>query len=135
MIKAIFWDFFGVINIDGKLNPEVAKFIKLNKNKYKFAILSASNIDLRPWLEENGILDLFKLVQITSEVNLTKTDPNFYIKALEAINLKPNETLFIDDIQSYLDVAAKLGIKTELYNGQKFDELCSEIIFNSQQYH
>jgi putative hydrolase of the HAD superfamily len=123
MIKAIFWDFFGVINIDGKLNPEVAKFIKLNKNKYKFAILSASNIDLRPWLKENGILDLFKLVQITSEVNLTKTEPNFYIKALEAINLKPNETLFIDDIQSYLDVAAKLGIKTKLYTDQSLVNL------------
>jgi HAD superfamily hydrolase (TIGR01509 family) len=123
MIKAIFWDFFGVINIDGKLNPEVAKFIKLNKNKYKFAILSASNIDLRPWLKENGILDLFKLVQITSEVNLTKTDPNFYIKALEKLNVKANEALFVDDIQSYLDVASKLGIKTELYTGQSLVNL------------
>jgi putative hydrolase of the HAD superfamily len=123
MIKAIFWDFFGVINIDGKLNPEVAKFIKLNKNKYKFAILSASNSDLRPWLKDEDILDYFSLIQITSEVNLTKTDPNFYIKALEAINLKPNETLFIDDIQSYLDVASKLGIKTKLYTGQSLVNL------------
>lgn len=123
MIKAIFWDFFGVINIDGKLNPEVAKFIKLNKNKYKFAILSASNLDLRPWLKDEDILDYFSLIQITSEVNLTKTDPNFYIKALEAINLKPNETLFIDDIRSYLDVASKLGIKTKLYTGQSLVNL------------
>ena len=123
MIKAIFWDFFGVINIDGKLNPEVAKFIKLNKNKYKFAILSASNSDLRPWLKDEDILDYFSLIQITSEVNLTKTDPNFYLKALEAINLKPNETLFIDDIQSYLDVASKLGIKTKLYTGQSLVNL------------
>jgi HAD superfamily hydrolase (TIGR01509 family) len=123
MIKAIFWDFFGVINIDGKLNPEVAKFIKLNKNKYKFAILSASNVDLKPWLKDEDILDYFSLIQITSEVNLTKTDPNFYIKALEAINLKPNETLFIDDIQNYLDVASKLGIKTKLYMGQSLVNL------------
>lgn len=132
MIKAIFWDFFGVISIDGRLNPEVAKFIKLNKNKYKFAILSASNIDLRPWLKENGILDLFKLVQITSEVNLTKTDPNFYIKALEKLNVKANEALFVDDIQSYLDVASKLGIKTELYTGQKLGTSKSENIFSNQ---
>lgn len=123
MIKAIFWDFFGVINIDGKLNKEVSEFLKFNKDKYKFAILSASNTDLRPWLKDNDILDYFSLIQITSEVNLTKTDPNFYIKALEAINLKPNETLFIDDIQSYLDVAAKLGIKTQLYTQQSLANL------------
>lgn len=123
MIKAIFWDFFGVIYIDGKLNKEISDFLKSNKDKYKFAILSASNTDLRPWLKDEDILDYFSLIQITSEVNLTKTDPNFYIKALEAINLKPNETLFIDDIQSYLDVAAKLGIKTQLYTQQSLANL------------
>ena len=123
MIRAIFWDFFGVINIDGKLNKEISDFLKSNKGKYKFAILSASNTDLRPWLKDEDILDYFSLNQITSEVNLTKTDPNFYIKALEAINLKPNETLFIDDIQSYLDVAAKLGIKTQLYTQQSLANL------------
>jgi putative hydrolase of the HAD superfamily len=123
MIKAIFWDFFGVINIDGKLNQDVANFIEHNSKKYTFAILSASNVDLKPWLKDEDILDYFSLIQITSEVNLTKTDPNFYIKALEAINLKPNETLFIDDIQSYLDVASKLGIKTKLYTGQSLVNL------------
>ena len=123
MIKAIFWDFFGVINIDGKLNQDAANFIKNNSKKYTFAILSASNVDLKPWLKDEDILDYFSLIQITSEVNLTKTDPNFYIKALEAINLKPNETLFIDDIQSYLDVAAKLGIKTKLYTDQSLVNL------------
>lgn len=123
MIKAIFWDFFGVINIDGKLNKEISDFLKSNKGKYKFAILSASNTDLRPWLKDEDILDYFSLIQITSEVNLTKTDPNFYIKALEALNLKPNNTLFIDDMQSYLDVAAKLGIKTQLYTQQSLTNL------------
>ena len=123
MIKAIFWDFFGVINIDGKLNKEVSDFLKSNKDKYKFAILSASNTDLRPWLKDNDILDYFSLIQITSEVNLTKTDPKFYKKALEELNLKSNEALFIDDIQSYLDVAAKLGIKTELYRNQSLANL------------
>ena len=123
MIKSIFWDFFGVINIDGKLNKEVSDFLKSNKDKYKFAILSASNTDLRPWLKDEDILDYFSLIQITSEVNLTKTDPKFYEKALEELNLKSNEALFIDDIQSYLDVAAELGIKTELYRNQSLANL------------
>jgi|GEM_PF-1725968 len=118
MIKAIFWDFFGVINIDGKLNQDAANFIKNNSKKYTFAILSASNVDLKPWLKENGILKYFSLVQTTSELGLTKTDPKFYQNALNVLRLKPNEALFIDDIESYLKVGRSLDITTLLYDSR-----------------
>jgi len=123
MMKAIFWDFFGVINIDGKLNQDVANFIEHNSKKYTFAILSASNVDLKPWLKENGILEYFSLVQTTSELGLSKTDPKFYQNALNALNLKPSEVLFIDDIQSYLNVADKVGLKTTLYSVQLLSKI------------
>ena len=116
MIKAIFWDFFGVINIDGKLNQDAANFIKNNSKKYTFAILSASNVDLEPWLKENGILEYFSLVQTTSELGLSKTDPKFYQNALNELNLKPSEVLFIADIESYLKVGRSIDIITLLYD-------------------
>jgi putative hydrolase of the HAD superfamily len=119
MIKVIFWDFFGVINIDGQLNPEVAEFIKLNKDKYKFAILSASNVDLHPWLQQNAIDDCFDLVQITKELGMSKTAPSFYKAALDKLNTKAHEVLFVDDIESYLNVAKDLGINTLLYDSSQ----------------
>lgn len=131
MIKAIFWDFFGVINIDGKLNQDVANFIKNNSIKYAFAILSASEVDLRPWLEEKGILKYFSLVQTTSELGLSKTDPKFYQHALDELSLKPNEVLFIDDIESYLNVGKTLNVATLLYNYKKEISLqISELLSN-----
>ena len=126
MIRAIFWDFYGVINIEGHLNPEVAEFIKLSNGKYVFAILSASNKDLHPWLEQNNINEYFDLVQITKELGISKTDPNFYNSALNKLNIKPDEVLFVDDIESYLNVAKVLGINTLLYDSTQ--KLSSQIV-------
>ena len=116
MIKAIFWDFYGVINIQGQLNPELAEFIKRNKDEYRFAILSASDVDLHPWLQQNNIDRYFDLVQSTNELGIAKSDPRFYESALEKLKLRPHEAIFVDDTQHYLDVAAKLGVKAVLFD-------------------
>ena len=36
--------------------------------------------------------------------------------ALSKLNIKPDEVLFVDDIESYLNVAKVLGINTLLYD-------------------
>ena len=118
MIKAILWDFYGVINIDGQLNPDIAQYIKDNKDNYSFGILSASNHDLRPWLKENRIIKYFKIVQTTSELGLSKTSAEFYKVALESIGLQSDEVVFVDDIESYLNTAQSIGINTIKYNYQ-----------------
>ena len=116
MIKAIFWDFYGVINIQGQLNPELAEFIKRNKDEYRFAILSASDVDLHPWLQQNNIDRYFDLVQTTNELGIAKSDPRFYESALDKLKLRPHEAIFVDDTQQYLCVAAKLGVKAVLFD-------------------
>ena len=116
MIKAIFWDFYGVINIDGQLNPDVAQYIIDNNDKYAFAILSASNHDLGPWLKQNGIYQYFRLVQTTSELGLSKASTEFYKVALDRIGLKSNEVIFVDDIEGYLKIAQGIGINTIEYD-------------------
>ncbi len=129
MIKAIFWDFYGVINIDGEVNPEVAAFIKANNGKYKFAVLSAANSDLRPWLEEKGILDCFELVQTTKDLGVSKSDAKFYKHAMDQLFVNPEEVLFIDDIEGYLDIASRLGIRGIHYEyGKSIDNLLEGLL-------
>ena len=70
----------------------------------------------KPLEKENGILEYFSLIQTTSELGLSKTDPKFYQNALNALNLKPSEALFIDDIESYLKVGRSIDIITLLYD-------------------
>jgi HAD superfamily hydrolase (TIGR01509 family) len=119
MIKAIFWDFFGVINIDNEVNPDVAEFINSTKDKYRHAIMSASNVDLHPWLQHKGIDNYFELVQTTKAAGMSKTSTDFYKLAMDSLKIDANQIVFVDDIQSYLDVAKALGINTVQYDYSK----------------
>ena len=47
---------------------------------------------------------------------VSKSDPNFYKLALNKLNTKRYEVLFVDDIESYLNVTKVLGINTLLYD-------------------
>ena len=47
---------------------------------------------------------------------VSKSDPNFYKSALNKLNTKPYEVLFVDDIESYLNATKVLGINTLLYD-------------------
>ena len=45
------------------------------------------------------------------EMNCIKPDPEIYKKALKRMKLKPEETVFIDDIKKFVKGAEKIGIK------------------------
>ncbi|KAK4047841.1 hypothetical protein OIV83_005184 [Microbotryomycetes sp. JL201] len=55
---------------------------------------------------------LFDLFVESSVEGLRKPDPKFYQLALEKLDVKPEEVVFLDDIGHNLVAAKKLGIKT-----------------------
>jgi putative hydrolase of the HAD superfamily len=116
MIKVIFFDFYGVINLGGELNREIAEFLNTNNDKYLFGILSAANIDLHDWLITHGINDYFVVVQTTAKAGKSKHDPKFYTDTLKALSVRPQNAVFIDDNPSYVELAQSLGLRALLYN-------------------
>lgn len=118
MIKAVFFDFYGVIDLDGELNREIAEFLNTNNDKYLFGILSAANIDLHDWLITHGINDYFAVVQTTGKAGKSKSDNNFYLEVLEKLSIKPEEAIFVDDNLSYVDFARDIKMKSLLYNSE-----------------
>ena len=129
MTKAIFFDFFGVINLAGELNTEVADFVKANHHEYKFAVLSAAEMDLQSWLDIKGIGQYFDIVQTTAGVGISKTAPEFFTIPLNKLKLVANQVLFIDDIETYILVADKLGFKVALYdyNANLLDQIKAKL--------
>ena len=119
MIKAVLFDFYGVIDLDGELNREVAEFLNANNDKYLFGILSAANIDLHDWLITHGINDYFAVVQTTSKAGKNKLDPAFYTDVLKALAIKPENTIFVDDNPAYVELAQGIGVWALLYSPQK----------------
>lgn len=119
MIKAYLFDFYGVINLEGMVNPEIIEFIKTNKTQYKFGIVSATRSDLNAWLLRHGVVGLFDYVQTAAMVQKSKLNPDYFSDALKAMDLNANEVALVDDNNYYVLIAKEIGIKAIHYDPEK----------------
>jgi len=61
----------------------------------------------------------FKINLLSFEQGLSKPDINFYKLITKISKLKPEEIIFVDDYEYYLEPAKKLGMKTILFTDNK----------------
>jgi epoxide hydrolase-like predicted phosphatase len=88
----------------------------LSKSGYKLILLSDQTNEWWPIINEKfGVAKYFSNVVISSEVGLSKPDPEIYKYALKLANSLPYESIFIDDLENNLIPAKELGISTILY--------------------
>ena len=57
--------------------------------------------------------DLFEQVWYSNEVKMRKPDPKIFEYALAQANLRPEETMFLDDLQQNVDAALSVGIQAQ----------------------
>ncbi len=107
--------------IDGylKLNQNLIQVIKMLKEKnFKIALLSNANqafFERKVYPSYPEFKSVFDEIVISSEVKMIKPNPEIYKLTLQKLGSKPEETLFIDDVQENLDVAISLGMQGFLY--------------------
>ena len=65
---------------------------------------------------------LFDGAIFSCDYQMVKPDKEFYSLLLNKYSLDPKETIFIDDLESNLDGARKVGLDTYLFNKNKIDE-------------
>lgn len=78
--------------------------------KYKLCIVSDAWPSLRGVYKKAGLDKYFTSMIISSELGITKPNKQMYKAALNELNLKENEVIFIDDNSKNCDGAYKLGI-------------------------
>jgi putative hydrolase of the HAD superfamily len=107
------------------LNKDLLKIIKKLRKNYKTAILSDQwsipyKIQLTKKVKSN-----FDVMIFSHQVGFRKPSPDIYHIALKRLNLKPNECVFIDDLEENLVPAKKIGIRTILFknNNQLIKDL------------
>lgn len=92
------------------INSEVLALIKKLRVQYKIAVIS-NTTDLHVKLnKERGLFKYFDQVVLSCEVGVTKPDEAIFKLMLKKLNLAPDECVFIDDRDSYVDAARKLGM-------------------------
>lgn len=108
-----------------KINKQLFKqALKLKKQGYKIGILSdqwhlSRKAHIPPILEKN-----FNPVIVSCDIGIRKPNLEIYKFILKQLNLKPSETIFIDNQKWNIEPAKKLKMKTILFkdNEQLFKD-------------
>jgi len=95
---------------------------------HKLAILSNADISLRERLEGDiRIHHLFDDIVCSAEVGMAKPEPAIYVLAAERLGLEPRECVFIDDLDTNVDAARRVGMQAVHFRGDKGDDLRAQL--------
>ncbi|MEO6903200.1 MAG: HAD family phosphatase [Bacteroidia bacterium] len=94
-----------------KLASKHRIFLLSNTNEIH---INRFNIYLKERFNVADLSTYFEKVYLSYEVGMRKPDEEIFYKVLNDNNLKPEETLFIDDSEQHIQAAKKIGINTYL---------------------
>ncbi|CAN5567297.1 HAD family hydrolase [soil metagenome] len=83
----------------------------LHEHGIRLAVVSNIGIDIRPCLEQEGVLELFDAIALSYEVGTTKPDQAIFDHAITALDVGPEATLMVGDSWRDDAGAAALGIR------------------------
>ncbi len=94
-----------------RLNQPLIDLIGTLGAHYQIAIISNAFTNLRQVLHtEYPISHLFDLIVASGEEGIIKPDAGIYQRTLTRLNVKPEEAIFIDDVQPNIAAAQALGL-------------------------
>lgn len=100
-------EFFGGDVIDRNL----LEFLRALKPRYKVGAISNAFSGLRAFMEREKFADVFDAIIVSAEVGAAKPDPKIYQIALERLQVKPKEAVFVDDFIENIEACEKLGMR------------------------
>jgi putative hydrolase of the HAD superfamily len=103
-----------------ELYPEVPGVLEQLQPRFQLAVISNFDGRLRLILQHLGISKFFRHVFVSSELGADKADPEIYRRALQFIDLKPNEVLHVgDDPERDWEAASAAGLSIFRLDRQK----------------
>ena len=99
--------------IKGTFKSSIDQFLELKNRDYLCYVLSNWSAETFKGMEEDyPFLKKFDGIIISGEVKLIKPDKSIYELAISRFNLKPEETIFVDDKLENIQTAKSLNFKT-----------------------
>lgn len=99
--------FFAGDKIDWKL----VEFLREARKTRKVGLISNAWDGLRPWIRAQKFDDAFDDMTISAEARVAKPMPGIYQQALDALGVKAEESIFVDDFIENIHAASALGMK------------------------
>ncbi|MBI5419581.1 MAG: HAD family phosphatase [Deltaproteobacteria bacterium] len=92
--------------------PSTFRLIERLKGRYKIGLLSNTNAWHYEFHFKNaGVLHHFDSVTLSFEIKEMKPGEKIYRDALGKLAVKPEECVYIDDIEAYAEAAKRIGIQ------------------------
>jgi epoxide hydrolase-like predicted phosphatase len=110
----------------GVANPELIEYARALRPRYRTGILSNSFVGAREREQEAyGFCDLVDELVYSHEVGVCKPDPRIYELTCARLDVRPDEMLFLDDVERCVAGARKAGIHAVRYrnNAQAIAEI------------
>lgn len=128
MIKAVFFDTFGVIYRHREVNERVISLAEDLKTRYQIGIISnVSRVSFDSILDKDRQA-MFDIIVLSDEVGSMKPAPEIYQLAADRLQLAPEQCLFIDDSLTNVEGAARAGMHGIVYeNFESMRESLKEV--------
>lgn len=105
------WDWYC-----GELDTELLDYFVGLRSSYKTGILSNSGDGARREEQRRyGFADLTDTIVYSHEVGLMKPDPRIYELTCQRLDVRPDEVVFLDDVQANVDGARRAGWQAILH--------------------
>jgi putative hydrolase of the HAD superfamily len=100
--------------LSGEIRPQMVAAIRACRPKYKTACLTNNFLSSEAAVSEPvaSVYALFDVVLESRVLGVRKPDPRFYELACEAVGVRPEESVFLDDLGVNLKPARALGMHT-----------------------
>ncbi len=109
-----------------KLNREFYSYVKKIRKNYKVVLFTNAWDDGRYVYTHKYHLDkICDRMIISAEEGMRKPNKKFYYRAIELLNVKPEEVIYIDDRMENIKVGKAIGFRSFLFNytGHVIDQI------------
>lgn len=93
------------------IDREIVEFLRAIKPKVKTGVISNAWSGLRNYILREKFDDAFHHMVISAEVGVAKPDARIYHIALEQLQVKAKEAIFVDDVLENIEACEKVGMK------------------------
>jgi putative hydrolase of the HAD superfamily len=109
------------------IRPEMRALLAELHARYRLAVLSnTSRVGFEEYLRKHRQLEgLLDVVISSAEVGVAKPEPAIYLLTLARLEIRPEQALFIDDLERNTSAAEALGIPSIIFTSPA--ELCVEL--------
>jgi epoxide hydrolase-like predicted phosphatase len=89
--------------------------------KYKIGLISNAWNDLRDYIIKHKFADVFDTMIISAEVGMVKPDAKIFQLALDQLQVRAKEAMFVDDFKVNIEGCEKVGMKGLLFKDPERD--------------